>query len=186
LAVRFVETELKGVILVEPDVFQDARGLFLETYHENKYAEGGIPGPFVQDNYSFSVRGTLRGLHYQLNHAQGKLIAVLEGTVFDVAVDVRRGSPTFGKWFGIELSAKNRLQLYVPPGFAHGFCVISEAAGVTYKVTDFYSPQDERGIIWNDLALGICWPIAQPLLSSKDQAYKTIADMMDQLPRYDP
>jgi len=182
--VRFSETALKGVILVEPDIFEDARGVFLETYHERKYRDGGIPGPFVQDNYSYSVHGTLRGLHYQLNHAQGKLVAVVEGAIFDVAVDIRRGSPTFGQWVGVELSAETRRQLYVPPGFAHGFCVTSDTAAVTYKVTNFYSPQEERGIIWNDPGIGIRWPIAQPLLSAKDQAYKTVAEMSDQLPVY--
>lgn len=181
---RFVETALKGVILIEPDVFRDARGLFLETYHARKYAEGGIPEPFVQDNYSLSVQGTLRGLHYQLHHAQGKLVAVVEGAVFDVAVDIRRGSPTFGQWVGVELSAENKRQLYVPPGFAHGFCVTSATAGVTYKVTDFYAPQDERGILWSDPAIGIRWPVARPLLSPKDQAYKPLAEMMGELPLY--
>jgi len=179
---RFVQTELAGVILVEPDVFQDSRGLFLETYHEAKYRDSGIAGPFVQDNFSNSMFGTLRGLHYQLGHPQGKLVSVVEGSIFDVAVDIRRGSPTFGRWFGCELSAKNRHQLYVPPGFAHGFCVTSETAAVTYKVTDFYSPKDERGIIWNDPVLAIPWPVAQPLLSSKDQAYHTLAEMTDDLP----
>ena len=179
---RFVQTELAGVILVETDVFQDSRGLFLETYHETKYRDGGIAGPFVQDNFSYSKFGTLRGLHYQLDRTQGKLVSVVEGSVFDVAVDIRRGSPTFGRWVGFELSAKNRHQLYVPPGFAHGFCVTSETAAVIYKVTDFYSPKDERGIIWNDPVLAIPWPVAQPLLSSKDQAYRMLAEMTNDLP----
>jgi dTDP-4-dehydrorhamnose 3,5-epimerase len=182
--VRFTELELKGVILVEPDVFEDPRGMFLETYHERKYREGAIVGPFVQDNYSFSAHGVLRGLHYQLHQAQGKLVAVVEGAIFDVAVDIRRGSPSFGRWLGVELSAGNRRQLYVPPGFAHGFCVTSERAGVTYKVTAFYSPKDERGILWNDPGIGIRWPVAQPLLSPKDQAYKTLQEMSAELPLY--
>jgi len=182
--VRFIETELRGVILVEPDVFQDRRGHFLETYHEKKYAEAGIPGPFVQDNFSRSVRGTLRGLHYQLRHAQGKLVMVVEGAVFDVSVDIRNGSPTFGKWVGLELSAENIRQLYIPPGFAHGFCVISDVASVVYKCTNFYVPEDERGIIWNDRTLGIRWPVQHPLLSLKDEAYKTLADMAGELPLY--
>lgn len=181
---RFIETELKGVILVEPDVFQDRRGYFLETYHGKKYAEAGISGPFVQDNFSRSVRGTLRGLHYQLQQAQGKLVMVVEGTVFDVGVDIRKGSPTFGKWFGIELSAENKRQLYIPPGFAHGFCVISDVASVLYKCTNLYEPEDERGIIWNDRTIGIRWPVQQPLLSPKDEAYKTLADMAGELPVY--
>jgi dTDP-4-dehydrorhamnose 3,5-epimerase len=179
---QFRETELKEVVLIEPDVHQDARGVFFETYHERKYRDGGIAGPFVQDNFSYSVHGTLRGLHYQLGHPQGKLISVLDGTIFDVAVDIRRGSPSFGRWVAVELSAKNRHQLYVPPGFAHGFCVLSANAAVTYKVTDFYAPRDERGVIWNDPALAIPWPVQGPLLSSKDQAYRTLAEMTDELP----
>ena len=180
---RFIPMELKPVMLVEPDVHQDQRGWFLETYHVNKYSEAGIPA-FVQDNCSRSDRGTLRGLHYQLGHAQGKLISVLEGAIYDVAVDIRKGSPTFGKWVGLELSAKNHRQLYVPQGFAHGFCVVSQTAVVTYKVTDFYSPQDERGLIWNDPTLAIPWPIAKPILSGKDQKYRTLAEMTEELPEY--
>lgn len=183
---RFIPMELAGVILIEPDVYQDQRGFFLESYHEEKYRNAGIPGPFVQDNFSHSVRGTLRGLHYQLDRPQGKLISVIEGAVFDVAVDIRRGSPTFGRSIGLELSAKNHRQLYVPAGFAHGFCVLSDSAAVTYKVTDFYSPKDERGIIWNDPALAIPWPISKPLLSPKDSVYRTLAEMADQLPEYPP
>ncbi len=179
---RFYEGGLKGLIIVEPDVFTDARGFFFETYHAEKYREGGIPERFVQDNLSRSVRGTLRGLHYQLAHAQGKLVAVIEGAVFDVAVDIRKGSPTFGQWFGIELSAENKRQMYIPPGFAHGFCVLSETAGMTYKCTDFYSPKDERGIIWNDQTIGIRWPVTQPLISPKDRAYRTLKEMEGELP----
>lgn len=181
---RFVETELKGVILVELDVFPDQRGFFLEVCHAKKYAEGGIPGPFVQHNFSKSVRGTLRGLHYQLRNAQAKLVTVVEGKVFDVAVDIRSGSPAFGKWFGTELSVENKRQLYIPAGFAHGFCVLSETAGLFYSCTDFYSPQDERGIIWNDPTIGIAWPVTHPVLSAKDQVYKALADMTGELPRY--
>lgn len=182
---RFIETELKGVILVEPDVHRDLRGFFLETYHARKYADGGIEGPFVQDNYSYSVQGTLRGLHYQLRYGQGKLVTVLEGMVYDVAVDIRRGSPTFGKWLGIELSAENKRQLYIPPGFAHGFCVLSERAGFAYKCTRFYTPEDERGIIWNDPTIQITWPIREPLLSAKDRSYKCLAELSaEDLPLY--
>jgi dTDP-4-dehydrorhamnose 3,5-epimerase len=130
------------------------------------------------------VRGTLRGLHYQLKHAQGKLMMALEGRIFDVAVDIRKGSPTFGQWVGVELSGENKRQLYVPPGYAHGFCVLSATADVLYKCTDMYSPKDERGIIWNDPALAITWPIADPLLSKKDGTYKRLADMMNELPAY--
>jgi dTDP-4-dehydrorhamnose 3,5-epimerase len=160
--VKFVETKLPGVILVELDLFEDPRGYFFEMYHAGKHADGGIRGPFVQDNFSHSVRGTLRGLHYQLKHAQGKLVMALEGRIFDVAVDIRKGSPTFKQWAGVELSGESKRQLYIPPGFAHG--------------------KDERGIIWNDPALAIIWPIANPLLSKKDGAYKHLADMMGELP----
>jgi dTDP-4-dehydrorhamnose 3,5-epimerase len=183
--VKFIEADLKGIILIEPDVFEDARGFFLETYHAEKYAQAGIRGPFVQDNFSKSVRGTLRGLHYQLKKAQGKLVGVSEGTVFDVAVDIRKGSPTFGRWYGVELSAETKRQLYIPPGFAHGFYVLSDWAAFWYKCTDCYSPRDERGIIWNDPAIGIRWPLSTPLLSAKDQAYKTLAEMTGDLPLYE-
>jgi len=183
--VKFVETTLKGVVLVEPDVFNDPRGYFLETYHAGRYAEGGIPGPFVQDNFSHSVRGTLRGLHYQLKRVQGKLVMALEGRIFDVAVDIRKGSPTFGRWVGVELSGENKRQLYIPPGFAHGFCVLSETADVLYKCTDVYSREDERGIIWNDPALAIAWPVTAPLLSEKDRAYKRLSEMAGELPPHE-
>jgi len=182
--VRFIEADLKDVILIEPDAHEDRRGFFLELYHAQKFAEAGISCGFLQDNYSRSVRGTLRGLHYQLKNPQGKLVFVVEGAIFDVAVDIRRESPTFGKWLGVELSADNKRQLYIPPGFAHGFCVLSESAGLVYKCTDFYSPADERGIIWNDRALGIAWPVATPLLSPKDQSYKSLADCAAELPLY--
>ena len=181
---RFVETELKDVILIEPDVHEDRRGVFLELYHGQKYTAEGIPCRFLQDNYSRSVRGALRGLHYQLKNPQGKLIVVVEGAIFDVALDIRRGSPSFGRWHGVELSAENKRQLYIPPGFAHGFCVLSETAGVIYKCTNFYSPEDERGIIWNDQTLGIAWPVENPLLSLKDQSYKSLADCAAELPLY--
>jgi dTDP-4-dehydrorhamnose 3,5-epimerase len=182
--VRTIHLEIPGAILIEPDVFRDQRGLFLETYHQERYADAGIPGPFVQDNYSQSVRGTLRGLHFQEPHAQGKLVMVMEGAVYDVLVDVRKGSPTFGRWYGTELSADNRRQLYIPPGCAHGFCVTSERASFLYKCTDFYAPKDERGILWNDPALGIAWPVTTPILSPKDQAYRTLAEMEKELPLY--
>lgn len=181
---RVVETHIAGLLLIEPDVFRDERGLFMELFHERRYAEIGVPGPFVQDNYSRSVMNTLRGLHYQFPHAQGKLVTVVEGSVYDVAVDVRRGSPTFGTWYAVELSAENRRQLYVPPGCAHGFCVTSDTAGFFYKCTDFYSPKDERGILWCDPALGIPWPVASPLLSPKDRGFKPLAEMDDALPLY--
>jgi dTDP-4-dehydrorhamnose 3,5-epimerase len=182
--VKFLATALPGVVLVEPDVFEDARGYFLETYHVQKYRKGGIPGPFVQDNFSHSVRGTVRGLHYQLRHAQGKLVMALAGRIFDVAVDIRKGSPTFGQWIGVELSGDTKRQLYIPPGFAHGFCVLSDTADVLYKCTDLYSPTDERGIIWNDPTIGIAWPVADPILSPKDRSYPTLAEMREALPTY--
>jgi dTDP-4-dehydrorhamnose 3,5-epimerase len=182
--VKFVETKLPGVILVELDVFEDPRGYFFEMYHADKHAAGRILGPFVQDNFSHSVKGTLRGLHYQLQHAQGKLVMALEGRIFDVAVDIRKGSPTFKQWVGVELSGENKRQLYIPPGFAHGFCVLSGTADVLYKCTDTYSPKDERGIIWNDPTLGIQWPSTEPLLSKKDGAYERLADMTSELPAY--
>ncbi|WP_455378599.1 dTDP-4-dehydrorhamnose 3,5-epimerase [Petrachloros mirabilis] len=181
---RVNRIDIPGVLLIEPDLFRDARGYFMETFHERRYAEAGVAERFVQDNYSRSTRGTLRGLHYQEPHAQGKLVMVVEGAVYDVIVDIRRGSPTFGQWYGVELSSDNFRQLYVPPGCAHGFCVTSEHAAFVYKCTDFYSPKDERGIIWNDRALGIAWPVSAPILSPKDQAYRTLAEMEPELPRY--
>lgn len=159
---------LAGLKLFKPRVFDDARGYFLETYQGSKFEAGGIREAFVQDNLSFSRRGVLRGLHYQYPHWQGKLVFVLQGEIYDAVVDIRRDSPTFGKWFGIVLSEENHLQLYVPPGFAHGFCVTSEHARVMYKCTDYYSPGNEHTILWNDPALGIEWPVSQPILSDKD------------------
>jgi dTDP-4-dehydrorhamnose 3,5-epimerase len=175
--VKVLQTAIPGVLLLEPKVFGDARGFFLETFHAQRYADAGIPGPFVQDNYSRSSQGTLRGLHFQEPQAQGKLVQVVAGAVFDVAVDVRRGSPTFGKWVGVELSADNRRQLWVPPGFAHGFCVTSESADFQYKCTALYAPQNERAILWNDPELGIAWPLSgEPKLSAKDAAAPRLKD----------
>lgn len=181
---RVSRIDIPGVLLIQLNLFRDARGYFMETFHERRYAEAGVAERFVQDNYSRSTRGTLRGLHYQEPHAQGKLVMVVEGAVYDVIVDIRRGSPTFGQWFAAELSSDDFRQLYVPPGCAHGFCVTSEHAVFVYKCTDFYSPKDERGIIWNDRALGITWPVSDPILSPKDQAYRTLAEMESELPRY--
>jgi dTDP-4-dehydrorhamnose 3,5-epimerase len=174
--VKISETALPGVLLLEPKRFGDDRGFFMELFHAKRYAEAGIPGPFVQDNFSRSAKGILRGLHFQQPHAQGKLVQVFAGAVYDVAVDVRRGSPTFGKWVGVELSADNRRQLWVPAGFAHGFCVLSESADFHYKCTDFYSPATEQGIAWNDPDLGIPWPVTAPLLSPKDAAAPRLKD----------
>ena len=178
-------TALPGVLIIEPKVFGDSRGFFLESYHEQKFKEAGITLPFVQDNHSRSEKGVLRGLHYQLTFPQGKLIRVTRGEVFDVAVDIRHGSPTFGKWFSTVLSEENHRQVYVPPGFAHGFCVLSETADFLYKCTDFYHPEDEAGILWNDPDLGIHWPIATPTLSEKDKANPGLKDIpQKKLPDY--
>ncbi len=180
---RVVPTDLPGVIVIEPAIHADGRGFFLETYHADRYREHGITGPFVQDNHSRSLAGTLRGLHLQIRRPQGKLVRAIEGEIFDVAVDVRRGSPTFGRWVGAILTAENFRQMYVPPGFAHGFAVVSPVAQVEYKCTDLYDPASEIGIAWNDPALGITWPIAQPLLSARDSQHPTLAEQTDRLPQ---
>jgi len=181
---RFLDTRLPGIILIEPDVHEDQRGYFLELYHTDKYAKAGLPSRFVQDNFANSVYGTLRGLHYQRRHPQGKLITTMQGTIFDVAVDIRPASSSFGQWQGIELSAENKRQVYIPPGFAHGYCVLSETASVMYKCTELYVPDDEGGIIWNDPGINIAWPIATPFLSSKDQLHATLARSESQWPGF--
>jgi dTDP-4-dehydrorhamnose 3,5-epimerase len=173
------------VILIEPRVFRDGRGLFLETYQQQKFQEAGIDVAFVQDNHSRSVRGALRGLHLQRRSPQGKLVRVTEGEIYDVAVDIRRGSPTFKHWVGVTLSAENFLELYIPPGFAHGFCVTSDIAEVQYKCSEFYAPDDEMTLAWNDPEIRIAWPIADPLLSDRDRAGRTIADALELLPRFE-
>ncbi len=178
---KFVPTELPDVLVLEPTVFRDERGLFLETYRADEFSLRGIP-PFVQDNHSRSIAGTLRGLHLQTARVQGKLIRVVEGEIYDVAVDVRRGSPTFGRWVAVVLSAENFRQCYIPPGFAHGFCVLGGPAQVEYKCTDFYDPASEIGIAWNDPALGISWPVTTPILSPRDSRNPPLAARMDQLP----
>jgi len=175
---EFVPLELAGIVLVKPDVYRDARGFFLETYHAGKYREHGIPDGFVQDNHSFSVHGTLRGLHAQLRHPQGKLVRAIVGEIFDVAVDARPDSPTFGRWVSAVLSSENHHQLYVPPGFVHGFVVLSETAHVQYKCTDFYQKDDEIGVLWNDPDLGIDWPIADPLLNDRDRSFPRLAEIV--------
>jgi dTDP-4-dehydrorhamnose 3,5-epimerase len=175
--VKVIPTEIPGVLILEPKVFGDERGFFLETFHAKRYADAGIAGPFVQDNYSRSVKGTLRGLHFQEPQAQGKLVQVVAGAVYDVAVDVRKGSPTFGRWVGVELSSENKRQFWVPPGFAHGFYVLSESADFQYKCTALYAPENERAIIWNDPDLAIPWPISgAPKLSAKDAAAPRLKD----------
>jgi dTDP-4-dehydrorhamnose 3,5-epimerase len=167
--VNVIETDLRGVLIIEPKVFGDDRGFFMETWNKERYAEAGIPTEFVQDNLSFSRKGVLRGLHFQDPNPQGKLVSVLQGEVFDVAVDIRRGSPTFGKWVGVNLSFENKRQLYVPEGFAHGFCVVSESALFSYKCTDWYNSDAEQTLIWNDPNIGVKWPFDNPLLSEKDK-----------------
>ena len=180
------ETRLPGVLLIEPVVHGDIRGFFMETWHQKRYAATGLPASFVQDNLSFSVRGTLRGLHFQHPQAQGKLVFVLQGEVFDVAVDIRNGSPSFGQWVGVTLSADNKRQLYISAGFAHGFCVTSETALFAYKCTDFYNPQAEGGIVWNDPDLGITWPDVGPILSERDRNYPRLKQLPpERLPQYE-
>jgi dTDP-4-dehydrorhamnose 3,5-epimerase len=181
---KFIQTGFEGVLVVQPDSFRDSRGFFLETYQLRKYREAGICEAFVQDNHSRSAGGTIRGLHSQRFHPQGKLIRVLQGTIFDVIVDIRKGSPTFRRWLKLELTADNFLQCYIPPGFAHGFCVTSDVAEVEYKCTDFYDPSDELRIIWNDPDIAVQWPTAQPLLSDKDRVALTLNEMMAYLPQY--
>lgn len=171
---KVTPTALPDVVVVEPTVFGDARGHFFEAYSARRYAEAGIAATFVQDNVSFSQRGVLRGLHFQHPHGQGKLIGALKGEVFDVAVDVRRGSPTFGRWVGQCLSSENKRQLYVPPGFAHGFLVTSDEALVAYKCTEYYRPEADRSIRWDDPRIGIEWPIDRPVLSTKDVGAPTL------------
>jgi dTDP-4-dehydrorhamnose 3,5-epimerase len=181
---KIISTTLPGVMLIEPDVYRDERGFFLESYRLDKYQSNGIRETFVQDNHSRSVKGVLRGLHAQLGRPQGKLIRALAGEIFDVVVDVRRGSPTYKRWFSTVLSATNFRQCYVPPGFAHGFCVVSDFAEVEYKVTAFYDPSDELHLLWNDPDLKIDWPIANPQLSAKDLAGVRLNEIEQRLPVY--
>ena len=176
---EFLPTDLPDVVLIKPRVFGDARGFFMETWEANVFAASGLDIKFVQDNHSLSVKNTLRGLHYQIRHPQGKLVRVVAGEVFDVAVDLRRSSPSFGKWVGVILSAENKQQLWVPPGFAHGFLVLSDTAEFVYKCTDYYAPQHERTLFWNDSEIGIEWPLSAgqvPLLSDKDRAGKRLPE----------
>ncbi len=183
---EFIKTNLPGVILFSPKVFGDRRGFFLETYREDIMQQAGIHETFVQDNHSRSEKGVLRGLHYQLQHTQGKLVRVASGAVFDVAVDVRHGSPTFGHWYGTELNEENMHMLYVPAGFAHGFMVLSDSADFIYKCTDYYHPQSEQGIAWNDPDININWPEDDNVtLSDKDKNNRLLKDMeADELPRF--
>jgi dTDP-4-dehydrorhamnose 3,5-epimerase len=173
-----IRTDIPDVIIVEPRVFRDPRGFFKETFQRSRYAEAGIRDEFVQDNISHSCKGTLRGLHLQIQHSQAKLVQALSGRIFDVAVDLRRNSPTFGRWFGAELNDENHRQMYIPPGFAHGFCVLSETADLFYKCSDFYYPEHERTLLWNDPQVGIRWPLeADPVLSDKDRRGSRLAEI---------
>jgi dTDP-4-dehydrorhamnose 3,5-epimerase len=183
--VNLIETTLPGVLVIEPRVFADARGHFFESFNVERYASVGISAPFVQDNVSSSMRGILRGLHFQHPQSQGKLVQVLDGEVFDVAVDVRRGSPRFGRWVGQTLSSENKRQMWIPPGFAHGFFVLSQRALFGYKCTEYYEPRFERTLQWNDATVGVCWPFDAPTLSDKDAAGKMLMDFGDdELPPY--
>jgi dTDP-4-dehydrorhamnose 3,5-epimerase len=176
---QFIQTDIPDIILIQPRVFSDTRGFFLESYQAKRFAEAGIKASFVQDNHSSSEQGVLRGLHYQIQQAQGKLVRVISGDIYDVAVDLRRSSPTFGQWVGVHLSAENKHQLWIPPGFAHGFYVLSEHAEVLYKATDYYAPEWERMLLWNDPKLGVQWPLIEglsPILSEKDAHGTLLAD----------
>jgi len=175
--VRVVDTPLDGVKLVEADVFGDDRGFFMETFNSGDFEKSGLPTTFVQDNHSRSAGGVLRGLHYQYPTWQGKLVRVVEGEIFDVAVDIRPGSTSFGKWYGLHLSATNKHQLYVPEGFAHGFCVLSDSADVVYKCTTLYARAEDRCVSWNDPDIGIDWPVSEPLVSVKDASGGRLRDL---------
>ena len=183
---KTIPTELAGVLVIEPQVFADARGFFFESYNAQRYAKAGIACGFVQDNHSRSTRNTIRGLHYQFRRPQAKLLRVVRGSVFDVVADIRRGSPTFGRWVGVELSAENKRQIFVPAGLAHGFCVTSDDAEVEYKCSDFYVPDDQHGVLWSDRTIGIAWPVREPILSDRDRAYLPLTVDRDDLPTYEP
>ncbi len=184
---KTVETALPGVVIIEPQVFGDERGFFMETFHHARYADFNIHATMVQDNLSLSQKGVLRGLHFQYPKSQGKLISVLKGEVFDVAVDIRVGSPSFGKWVGVTLSGENKRQVYIPPGFAHGFLVTSDEALFAYKCTEYYCPETENTILWNDPDIGIDWPIENPILSEKDRSPPGLKDIdKSRLPIYQP
>lgn len=177
-------TKLHEVSLVTPRVITDSRGFFVESFNERDFALAGIASRFVQDNHSRSKKGVVRGLHYQVVQPQGKLVTVIRGRIFDVAADIRKGSPTFGNWVGVTLDDVSRQSLWIPPGFAHGFCALTDEVDVVYKCTDYYSPRDERGIIWNDPMLAIDWPIHDPLVSSKDEEYPPLSPSGEDLPQY--
>lgn len=174
---NIIETRLPGVLIIEPRVFGDSRGFFLETYHADRYREAGVNLPFVQDNHSRSHRGVIRGLHFQRSRPQGKLVRVTRGAVFDVTVDINPDSKTRGKYVGIELSDDNHRQVWIPPGYAHGFCVLSEIADFEYRCTDYYAPDDEAGIIWNDPDIEIDWPVSDPIISARDASLPRLKDL---------
>jgi dTDP-4-dehydrorhamnose 3,5-epimerase len=182
---KVTKTKLPEVLIIEPDAFGDARGWFLETFSQKRYEQTGIKLSFVQDNVSYSAKNVLRGLHFQHPHSQGKLVQVLSGEVFDAAVDIRVGSPTFGQWVADNISAANHRQIYIPPGFAHGFCVLSDTALFSYKCTDYYDAVSEAGVIWNDPDLKILWPVGSPIVSKKDAGYPRLRDIpKDKLPKF--
>ncbi len=170
-------TDIEDIRIIEPRVFEDDRGYFLETYHLSRFKSAGLPGRFVQDNLSFSVKNTLRGLHFQVTRPQAKLVQVISGEIFDAAVDIRSASPTFGRWVGVHLSERNKRQMFIPEGFAHGFCVLSEGAHVVYRCSDYYDPDDEGGILWSDPTIAIDWPIRHPIVSAKDERLPVISDI---------
>ena len=174
---QVIATDIEGVRIIEPQVFKDDRGYFLETFHVSRFKSAGLPDVFVQDNLSFSVKNTLRGLHFQVTHPQAKLVQVISGEIFDVALDIRRVSPTFGRWVSVHLTEHNKRQVFIPQGFAHGFCVLSDSAHVVYKCSEFFDPDDEGGILWSDPAIGIDWPIAHPIVSAKDDRLPVISDI---------
>jgi dTDP-4-dehydrorhamnose 3,5-epimerase len=184
---NIIPTSLPGVLILEPSVFTDERGFFMEAFHKERYARLGVHASFVQDNLSCSTRSTLRGLHYQYPHSQAKLVQVVQGELYDVAVDIRRGSPNFGRWTGVFLTGENKRQLFIPEGFAHGFWVLSESAFCVYKCSDFYSPGNEGGVLWSDPDIGIDWPSGNPLLSKKDADYPRLGEIPpEDLPEYWP
>lgn len=181
---KFLPTALPGVVIIEPRVHTDARGFFLESFRASDFSAAGLPAEFVQENHSRSVPGTVRGLHFQCRHPQGKLVRIVRGAVIDVAVDIRRGSPTFGRWVSVELSAANKRQVYIPPGFAHGFCVPEVESEMVYKCTDYYAADDQHGVQWNDPSLAIPWPVAEPVLSERDLTYLPLDAPRADLPVY--
>jgi dTDP-4-dehydrorhamnose 3,5-epimerase len=182
---KIITTSIEGILIIEPKTFKDNRGFFMETYNQKRYNASGINPTFVQDNLSYSLKNTLRGLHFQIKHPQAKLIQVISGEIFDVAVDLRSGSATFGKWTGIHLSDENKRQMYIPKGFAHGFCVLSEFALFHYKCSDFYVPEDEGGLIWSDPDIGIEWPVENPIISEKDNQFQKLFDLTaEKLPSF--